>query len=86
MNMKTTEYTQEKVHSILSAQRRYFRTGETLDVKWRMAQLRRLRQAVIANREILEKALYEDLGKSPSEAYLCDIGPVIWRSTKFFAV
>lgn len=77
MNMKTTEYTQEKVHSILSAQRRYFRTGETLDVKWRMAQLRRLRQAVIANREILEKALYEDLGKSPSEAYLCDIGPVI---------
>ena len=77
MNMKTTEYTQEKVHSILSAQTRYFRTGETLDVKWRMAQLRRLRQAVIANREILEKALYEDLGKSPSEAYLCDIGPVI---------
>ena len=29
------------------------------------------------HRDMLEKALYEDLGKSPTEAYLCDLGPVI---------
>ena len=71
------EYTQEIIHETVSAQRRFFRTGETLDVKWRIAQLRRLKQAVLDNRETLEAALYDDLGKSRAEAYLCDIGPVI---------
>ena len=32
---------------------------------------------MIDNQETLKEALYEDLGKSPLEAYLCDIGPVI---------
>ena len=71
------EYTQEQIHEIVSAQREFFRTGETLDVKWRIRQLKKLKQAVIDNAEMLQNALYEDLGKSPTEAYLCDIGPVI---------
>ena len=70
-------YTQETVHEIVERQRRFFRTGKTLDVKWRREQLIKLKQAVIDNRETLEAALYDDLGKSPTEAYLCDIGPVI---------
>ena len=70
-------YTQETVHGIVEKQRAFFRTGETLDVSWRIAQLKKLRQAVLDNREALEKALYEDLGKSPVEAYLCDLGPSI---------
>ena len=70
-------YTQEDVHNITEKQRAFFRTGTTLDVKWRMTQLKKLRQAVLDNREMLEKALYEDLGKSPAEAYICDLGPVI---------
>ena len=70
-------FTQEKVHDIVAAQRKFFRTGKTLDVKWRAEQLKKLRQAVADNCEMLQHALYEDLGKSPTEAYLCDIGPVI---------
>ena len=70
-------YTQESIHGIVSKQRKFFRTGKTLDVKWRIEQLKKLKQAVIDNKEELQKALYEDLGKSPFEAYLCDIGPVI---------
>ncbi|MBQ7599173.1 MAG: aldehyde dehydrogenase family protein [Clostridia bacterium] len=69
--------TQESIHSIVEKQRKYFLTGETLDVSWRKEQLKKLKQAVIDNREMLQKALYEDLGKSPVEAYLVDIGPVI---------
>ena len=70
-------YTQETVHEIVLNQRKFFRTRTTLDVAWRIRQLKALRQAVTENAEALQAALYEDLGKSPAEAYLCDIGPVI---------
>ena len=70
-------YTQEKIAEAVDSQRKFFRTGETLDVKWRLEQLKKLKQAVIGHKELLQAALYEDLGKSPVEAYLCDIGPVI---------
>ncbi len=69
--------TQEMIHDIVLRQRQFFRTGKTLDVHWRIEQLKKLKQAVIDNREDLQKALYEDLGKSPFEAYLVDIGPII---------
>ena len=70
-------YTRETVHEIVEKQRAFFRTGATLDVGWRIEQLKKLRQAVIDRQAMLEEALYEDLGKSPTEAYLCDLGPVI---------
>ena len=70
-------YTEESVRQLVEAQRRYFRSGETLDVSFRIAQLKKLRQAVLDRQERLQQALWEDLGRSPAEAYLCDIGPVI---------
>ncbi|MBR0356976.1 MAG: aldehyde dehydrogenase family protein [Clostridia bacterium] len=70
-------YTQEIVHAVVEKQRQFFRTGVTLDVNWRIEQLKKLKQTVMDHRDMLEKALYEDLGKSPTEAYLCDLGPVI---------
>ena len=70
-------HTQESVHAIVEKQRRFFRTGETLDVNWRIEQLRKLKKAVKENEQMLKDALYEDLGKSAAEAYLVDIGPVI---------
>ena len=70
-------YTQESIHEIVEKQRKFFRTGKTLDVDWRIEQLKKLKQAVIDHQDLLEKALYEDLRKSPVEAYLVDIGPVI---------
>ena len=70
-------YTKVKISAVVAEQRKFFRSGATLDVKWRMEQLKKLKQAVIEHEEELEAALYEDLGKSKTEAYLCDIGPVI---------
>jgi len=70
-------YTQEKIGEIVANQRKFFRTGKTLNVNWRLQQLKKLKAAVIAHEEELEKALYKDLGRSKIEAYLCDIGPVI---------
>jgi len=70
-------YTEERIQQIVANQRKFFRSGVTLDVNWRLQQLKRLKAAVLAHEEELEYALHEDLGRSRTEAYLCDIGPVI---------
>ena len=75
--MNDVGFTQKRITEIVNVQRKFFRTGETLSVKWRIEQLKKLKQAVIEQKELLQAALYEDLGKSPFEAYLCDVGPVI---------
>ena len=69
--------TQESIHELVEKQRRFFRTGATLPVEWRLEQLKKLKAAVIEHQAALEAALYEDLRKSPFEAYLVEIGPVI---------
>ena len=68
---------ESQIRDIVAAQRRFFRTGETLPVKWRIKQLKRLKEAVLAHQDELVGALCEDLGRSELEAYLCDIGPII---------
>lgn len=68
---------ESQIREIVAAQRRFFRTGETLPVKWRIQQLKRLKAAVIAHADEFTAALAEDLGRSDVEAYLCDVGPII---------
>ncbi|MBO6026376.1 MAG: iron-containing alcohol dehydrogenase [Bacteroidales bacterium] len=70
-------YTENEIHEIVANQRKFFRTGATLPVKWRIEQLKTLKAAVLAYEGIFEKALAEDLGRSKVEAYLCDIGPIV---------
>ncbi len=67
----------ERIHRIVETQRAYFRSGATLPVKFRIEQLKRLKQAVLTNRQKLEDALCEDLGRAPMEAYFCDIGSTL---------
>ena len=77
LSTQSAQLTESKIRDIVAAQRRFFRTGETLPIRWRIKQLKRLKQAVIAHQDELIGALQEDLGRSELEAYLCDIGPII---------
>ena len=70
-------YTENEIREVVAAQRKFFRTGTTLPVKWRLQQLRELKTAVIASEALFEDALAEDLGRSRVEAFLCDVGPII---------
>ena len=70
-------WTEAKIQELVEKQRRFFRTGETLDPGWRLEQLRRLKSAVLANEKDIEAALAEDLGRSAAEAYFCDVGAVV---------
>ena len=40
---------ESEIRGIVDAQRRFFRTGETLPIKWRIQQLKKLKAAVIAH-------------------------------------
>ena len=70
-------YSESEIQEIVTTQRKFFRTGATLPIKWRIKQLKKLKKAVIEHEAELEEALAEDLGRSRVEAYLCDIGPII---------
>lgn len=70
-------FTENEIKNIVDNQREFFRTGTTLDVKWRLQQLKKLKNAVIGYESEFEDALAQDLGRSKVEAYLCDVGPII---------
>ncbi|MBP5539890.1 MAG: aldehyde dehydrogenase family protein [Bacteroidales bacterium] len=79
-NSETAErpaYTEADIREIVAAQRKFFRTGATLPVDWRIKQLKKLKAAVLAHATEFEAALAEDLGRSRVEAYLCDIAPIV---------
>jgi len=67
---------QAQITAVTARQRRFFDTGVTLDVRYRIAALKRLQQAVIAHESELTAALRQDLGKSSTESYMCEVGMV----------
>ena len=60
------------ISRIVKAQREFFRSGATLDVKFREEMLRRLLSTMERWEERLAKALWEDMHKSYEEAYLTE--------------
>ena len=52
----------------------FFRTGATLDVEFRIAQLKKLKAAIEANEAAIFEALKADLGKATMEAYGAEVG------------
>ncbi len=59
---------------IVSLQRAWYNTGATRNLSLRITFLRRLRERIILCRKNIQDALYEDLGKSPEESYMTEIG------------
>ena len=72
-----TKWDQNMVHQIVQDQKDFFATGTTLDVDWRIRQLKALRESVKSHEAQMLRALREDLGRHPVEAYFCDVGSVI---------
>lgn len=62
--------------ALLQRQREFFATGATLPVEYRVKALKKLRDAIGQFAPALYDALQKDLGKSPSESYMCELGLV----------
>lgn len=57
--------------------KRFFRSGKTLDVGFRITHLKKLYDVIKQKEDKIVGDLYKDLGKSKSEAYMCEIGLVL---------
>ena len=62
---------------ICAMQRAYFEKGETKNVGFRIAQLKKLQVAIRAQEKLLLDALQADLGKSGFEGYMSEVGMVL---------
>lgn len=71
----------EQIHAITKKQRKFFATGRTLDVAFRMTALKKLKKSIERHEGEICQALAQDLGKSPSESYLCEVGMVLSELT-----
>lgn len=63
-----------EIDKLVARQRKFFATGKTLELKFRHVALSRLKTAIYANEDKINEALYEDLGKSTTETYMCETG------------
>ena len=65
---------QQEIHSIVTTQRRFFFSGKTQSVDTRIAALKNLQCAIQKYEPEINAALRRDLGKSPFESYMCEVG------------
>ncbi len=63
--------------NLLEAQRAYYKTGATIPVAFRIAQLKKLYEAVKKYETQINQALKADLGKSHYEGFMCETGLVL---------
>lgn len=64
------------VDELIENQKVFFATNQTKSVKFRLKQLRILKDAIVKYQTKIEEALWKDLHKSPEEAYLTEISLV----------
>lgn len=83
--------TGEQIKSLLEKQRKYYKSGATIPVEFRIKQLKKLYATVKKYQTEINDALKSDLGKSHFEGFMCESGLVLSeisymiRHTKRFA-
>ena len=81
----------EEIRELLEKQRSYYKSGATIPVKFRIAQLKKLYATIKKYQQEIHAALTSDLGKSHFEGFMCESGLVLSeisymiRHTKRFA-
>ena len=69
--------TSQEIQALLEQQRAYYRSGATIPVQFRIAQLKKLYAAVKRYETEINDALCADLGKSHYEGFMCESGLVL---------
>ena len=69
--------TSKEIQSLLETQRKYYKTGATIPVAFRIAQLKKLYATVKKYQTEVNDALKADLGKSHYEGFMCESGLVL---------
>ena len=69
--------TGEQITNLLEKQRKYYKSGVTIPVKFRIEQLKKLYATVKKYQTEVNDALTSDLGKSHFEGFMCESGLVL---------
>jgi len=62
------------MQNILELQKIFFKSGQTLPVSTRLDYLTKLKNVIKNKEKEILKALFDDLGKSNTEAFMCEVG------------
>jgi len=65
---------ENQYQSLVDDQKKYFKTGATRPLSFRLDSLRKLKQAILSHEGQIGEALYQDLGKSEAEVVSTEIG------------
>lgn len=65
------------IEAIVKSQQKFFSSGRTRDLKFRLENLEKLKSAILNYQERITEALWMDLHKSPEEAFLTEISIVL---------
>ncbi len=71
----------EEIKHITESQRKFFNSGVTLNVSYRILAMQKLKTCIIEHESEIQEALKKDLGKSAFESYMCEIGMVLSELT-----
>lgn len=66
----------------LENQRKYYASGVSRDINFRLEQLKKLRKSITDNSDAICEALHKDLHKSAYESYMTEIGVVLGELRK----
>lgn len=69
--------TSQEIQSLLKSQKNYYKSGVTIPVKFRIAQLKKLYKTIKKYENEVNVALKIDLGKSHYEGFMCESGLVL---------
>ena len=69
--------TNQEIQALLEQQRAYYRSGATISVPFRIAQLKKLYATIQKYQTEINDALKSDLGKSHYEGFMCESGLVL---------
>ena len=66
-----------EIEKTISNQRIFFASHQTIDIDFRLNQLKKLKSIIVKNEHKIAEALWLDLHKSPQEAYITEISLVL---------
>lgn len=65
---------EQEILQLIQKQKKYYDSGATLPISKRLNTLKKLQNSIKKHEEDIQRALFQDLGKSSFESYMCETG------------
>ena len=69
--------TEQEILQLIRKQKTYYYSGATLPISKRLSALKKLQASIKNHEECIHRALFQDLGKSSFESYMCETGLIL---------